>query len=62
MANYRIGREGEAERHLSLADGLLQNRLDPPFERGSPVNGFWFDWAFARVLHREAQMLLPEPV
>lgn len=62
LANYRIGREGEAERHLSLADGLLQNRLDPPFERGSPVNGFWFDWAFARVLHREAQLLLPEPV
>jgi hypothetical protein len=28
---------------------------------GSPVQGFWFDWAFARVLLREATALMELP-
>ena len=35
---------------------LMENRLKSGLDRGrgTPVQGFWFDYAFARILLREA--------
>ena len=30
-------------------------------DSGTPVQGFWFDWVFARILLREATALISPP-
>lgn len=59
-AKHQQGRRGEArEDHLravEIVDTKYRNRLD----RGTPVLGFWFDWAFARIMLRESAALVEE--
>jgi eukaryotic-like serine/threonine-protein kinase len=40
---------GELAAGLAIVEGKFKARLD----RGTPVQGFWFDWAFAHILLRE---------
>ncbi|HVW22441.1 MAG TPA: serine/threonine-protein kinase [Opitutaceae bacterium] len=54
MAERRLGRRAEAEADLAGARGPIEAKFRGPIERGTPVQGFWFDWLFARVLLREA--------
>jgi hypothetical protein len=57
MARERMGRAEEARADLLAARELLENRLRSGMDRGrgTPVQGFWFDYAFARILLREAE-------
>jgi tetratricopeptide (TPR) repeat protein len=54
LAAQRLGRLEEARTELAAAreivDSKFRTRLDP----GNPVQGFWFDWLFVRILLREA--------
>ncbi|MDQ8205255.1 serine/threonine-protein kinase [Pelagicoccus sp. SDUM812003] len=58
MALHRMGRFDEALLTLSQAENLFEDKASSIVGRGSPVMGFWFDWAFAKVLLTEAQALL----
>ncbi|ATC63515.1 serine/threonine protein kinase [Nibricoccus aquaticus] len=57
MARERLGQREEARGDLLTARELLENRLKSGMDRGrgTPVQGFWFDYAFARILLREAE-------
>ena len=63
MSQHRLGQADKARMELDRARELISSHEMAPFERGSPVNGFWFDWAFARILIREAANLMePAPL
>ncbi|PTY06446.1 serine/threonine protein kinase [Opitutaceae bacterium EW11] len=54
LAQQRLGARGQAERELSAARELLESKPDVLHSLGNPIQGFWFDWAFAQILFREA--------
>jgi hypothetical protein len=60
MAYFQLGRGAEAQAALAQARAAVEGKAHAPADRGSPINGFWFDWAFARILLREA-IALTEP-
>ncbi|MFP4283881.1 MAG: serine/threonine protein kinase, partial [Opitutales bacterium] len=61
MTRYRLDDHSTARRELLAARSLIDEHDRHPLVRGSPVNGFWFDWALARILQREASALVEMP-
>jgi eukaryotic-like serine/threonine-protein kinase len=51
--NNRDAARAELEHGRALVDGKFQSGLD----HGNGVDGYWFDWVFAKVLAREADGL-----
>ena len=58
MALHRLGRPEEANAELFAAQEIVERNFKGRPSRGNPVQGFWFDWTFARVLVREATALV----
>ena len=54
LAKKARGRLGDATIELTKGYQLIDNKTRTPLGRGTPVQGFWFDWAFARIILREA--------
>jgi eukaryotic-like serine/threonine-protein kinase len=59
MASFRLGKTSDARSELAQARQVIEAKYQNQLERGSPMQGFWFDWAFARILLREAEGLIP---
>jgi eukaryotic-like serine/threonine-protein kinase len=55
MACDRRGRGDEARAELKAGRDIIAAKFRSRLDRGTPVQGFWFDWEFARILLREAQ-------
>lgn len=62
MAAHRLGRSAEATTELEAARDAVAAKFKTPLDRGSPTQGFWFDWLFARVLLDETNLLLVDRV
>jgi eukaryotic-like serine/threonine-protein kinase len=60
MADQRLGRAPEARAEFLKGRDMIEAGKER-HTLGSPVQGFWFDWAFARVLLREATALMEVP-
>ncbi|HVU35362.1 MAG TPA: serine/threonine-protein kinase [Opitutaceae bacterium] len=58
MADQQLGRAAEARKQFEQAREIINAACKDHLSRGSPVQGFWFDWALARVLLREAAALI----
>jgi len=58
MSDWRLGHREEARTELASARGDIETQFRKGLERGSAPNGFWFDWVFAQILLREAEVLL----
>jgi serine/threonine protein kinase len=60
MARKQMGEAEVARAELGTALGLLENKFRSGMDRGrgTPVQGFWFDFAFARILLREAAVVV----
>ena len=58
MACHRLGRHAEAQAELQAGREIVESKYRHRLDPGGPVQGFWFDWAFARVLLREGTALL----
>ena len=58
MASYQLGKLDEARSELSQAREAIETRYRTGLDRGTGVQGFWFDWAFGRILLREATALM----
>ena len=52
------GWEAEAQRELAGGREIIEGKFKGPLNPGTPVQGFWFDWVFARILLREATTLV----
>ena len=58
MSYQRLGRHNEARTELEAGREMVESKFRQRLDAGGPVQGFWFDWAFARVLLRESNALL----
>jgi serine/threonine protein kinase len=58
MSNYQLGKTSEARSELAEAREKIDNQFKVQLERGTPVQGFWFDWVFAQILLNEAIHLI----
>ncbi len=61
MSHQRLGRADEARAELAMGRELVETKLKRRIDRGTPMQGFWFDWAFARALLKEAAALIETP-
>ncbi len=58
MSLQKLGRRDEASAEFKLGRDAVEARFRDGLERGTGVQGFWFDWLFARILMREAEALI----
>jgi hypothetical protein len=58
MSCHRLGQEEEARAELLAGREIVESKFRQRLDAGGPVQGFWFDWIFARVLLRESLALL----
>ena len=61
MSCQNLGQMDEAHSELNQASGMIEDKFKDGLDRGTGVQGFWFDWVFARILLREATALMREP-
>ncbi len=54
MAYHQLGRADEARVELAAGQEIVENKFRTRLDGGGPVQGFWFDWLFARILLRES--------
>ena len=54
MSYHRLGRADEARVELAAGREIVENKFKNRLDAGGPVQGFWFDWLFARILLRES--------
>jgi hypothetical protein len=58
MATHRLGRSQEARTHFEEGRAAVGEKFEGGLNRGTGIQGFWFDWIFARILLREAGDML----
>ncbi len=58
MSYHQLGRAEEAHAELLAGREIVENKFKNRLDAGGPVQGFWFDWVFARILLRESVGLL----
>jgi hypothetical protein len=58
MSFFRQGRAEEASAGLPAGEEIAEGRSKGRLDHGTPVQGFWFDREFARILVREARALI----
>jgi serine/threonine protein kinase len=61
MSCHQLGRAGEARSELIGSREIIESKFRSGLDRGTPVQGFWFDWGLARILLREATALIEMP-
>ncbi len=52
---FRSGRLDAARAELAQAREAIDTKFRQQLDKGTPVQGFWFDWVFARILLRETE-------
>ena len=60
MSDQKLGKTDEARLQLAAAREIIENKFRRPLDQGTPMQGFWFDWEFARILLNEATALIQE--
>ena len=58
MSYHQLGRVAEAHTELLAGREIVESKFKNRLDAGGPVQGFWFDWVFARILLRESVGLL----
>ena len=58
MADQKLGKINEARSQLEEAREIIENKFNSQLDLGTPMQGFWFDWEFARILLNEATALI----
>ncbi len=61
MSCQRLGQAVEARSALLAGQEIIESKSSNHTDRGTPVQGFWFDWDFALILQREATALVEAP-
>jgi serine/threonine protein kinase len=58
MSLHQLGQTADARTELALGRDIIENKFLTGLDRGTGVQGFWFDWVFARILSREASRVI----
>jgi len=56
MAHLRLSSAEDAANELQTGEEIMDGKPKGRLNLGTPVQGFWFDWALSRILLREAQL------
>jgi hypothetical protein len=60
MSDQKLGKTQEASSQLDAAREIIENKFRRQLDQGTPMQGFWFDWDFARILLNEATAMIQE--
>jgi hypothetical protein len=60
MALWNQGEPDEARALLGQVRGAVDQQFSTPMTLGDTRRGLWYDWLFARIMMREATMLIGE--
>jgi serine/threonine protein kinase len=58
MSRSQLGQDKEARSELVGGREIIESKFRNLMDSGTPVQGFWFDWVFARILLREASAMI----
>jgi eukaryotic-like serine/threonine-protein kinase len=58
MSDQKLGKSDEAHAQLAKAREIIENKFKSQLDQGTPMQGFWFDWVFAKILLNEAIALV----
>jgi hypothetical protein len=58
MSCWQTHQPNEARSELAQARESIETKFKGGLDRGTGVQGFWFDWVFGRILLREATSLI----
>jgi hypothetical protein len=58
MSRIQLGQDRSARSELAGGREIIESKFRNPMDGGTPVQGFWFDWVFARILLRESVAML----
>lgn len=58
MSDYQLRKTNEAHTELDAAREIIDNKSRRQLGQGTPMQGFWFDWVFAKILLNEAVQLI----
>ena len=58
MALHQLGQNEQARIELAEGRQSIENKFTSGLDMGTAMQGFWFDWLFARILQREASVLI----
>jgi hypothetical protein len=61
MSCYQQGQLETAHSELTLGRGMITDKFGQGLDLGNGGVGFWYDWLFARILLREAEVLIESP-
>jgi serine/threonine protein kinase len=61
MAAYKMELHDRALSELAQGREMIRNKFASGLDSGRGNVGFWFDWIFARILLREAELLIEGP-
>ena len=53
MSDQHLGQAQDARAELAQAREIIENKFKNDLDRGTPMQGFWFDWVFAQILLRK---------
>jgi eukaryotic-like serine/threonine-protein kinase len=58
MTSEKLKQDAGARAQLSQATDLVDSKFKSGLDLGNGAQGFWFDWVVARILSREAALLI----
>ena len=58
MACQQLGQSDKARSELAQGRQIIDSKFQSGLDRGTGVQGFWFDWLFGRILLGEATTLI----
>jgi hypothetical protein len=58
MAEWQMNQQKDAQAELNQGQEMIEAKFRSGLDRGTGVQGFWFDWVFARILLRETRTLV----
>ena len=61
MACYQLGEKEIALTEMMAGRDMITSEFDNGLGEGNGLEGFWYDWLFARILLREAEILIEGP-
>jgi len=62
MANYQLNEVDKARSELNIGRKMVEEQFSNGLQEGNGASGFWYDSLFARILLREADVLIDKAV
>jgi eukaryotic-like serine/threonine-protein kinase len=62
MSYFRLGDMQDAKEEFEVGQKMVETKISNGLDEGNGLDGFWYDWLFARILLHEADTLFKTPI